>query len=91
MVAGKNDQWVYVVPFLSHAELTEIIDTSFDPNVHGVSCWNADWTSSQVILVPWCRLGAASSVGIALTVPTGQTDREGDTLNVRVGYMITVP
>ena len=91
MVAGKNDQWVYVAPFLSHADLTEIIGTSFDPGAHGVSCWNADWASSQVILVPWCRLGAASSVGIALTVPTGQTDREGDTLYVRVGYMITVP
>lgn len=91
VVAGKNDHWVYVGPFLSHAELTEIIGTSFDPGTHGVSCWNADWTTSQVILVPWCRLGAASSVGIALTVPTGQTDREGDTLFVRVGYMITVP
>ena len=91
MVAGKNDHWVYVGTFLSHAELTEIIGTSFDPGTHGVSCWNADWGSSQVILVPWCRLGAASSVGIALTVPTGQTDREGDTLFVRVGYMITVP
>lgn len=91
MVAGKNDHWVYFSPFLSHAELTEIIGTSFDPSVHGVSCWNGDWASSQVILIPWCRLGAASSVGIALTVPTGQTDREGDTLFVRVGYMITVP
>lgn len=91
MVAGKNDHWVYVGPFLSHAELTEIIGTSFDPGAHGVSCWNADWAASQVILVPWCRLGSASSVGIALTVPTGQTDREGDTLYVRVGYMITVP
>lgn len=91
VVAGKNDHWVYVNPFLSHADLTEIIGTSFDPGAHGVSCWNADWASSQVILVPWCRLGAASSVGIALTVPTGQTDREGDTLYVRVGYMITVP
>lgn len=91
MTAGKNDHWVYVGTFLSHAELTEIIGTSFDPGAHGVSCWNADWVSSQVILVPWCRLGSASSVGIALTVPTGQTDREGDTLSVRVGYMITVP
>ena len=91
VVAGKNDHWVYVNPFLSHSELTSIIGDVFDPEVHGVSCWNADWASSQVILVPWCRLGASSSVGIALTVPTGQMDREGDTLYVRVGYMITVP
>lgn len=83
-------EWTYISPVLSYEEIEGVLGRRFDADVDQVLATNTDWRSAQVLAVPFVQTVSpenGGSIGVAVTVPTGQAGA-GTTRSVTVSFTV---